>query len=588
MSMQTDTEGLEWLVINDFTPGIEQRLHSGSISGASPARHGAARADNTYRCIGLPRGGLAPLPKRDYTLTHPSPPSSADFAYLTAMRILGPAADHRHNQSIVGANGYHPPFYARDLDLRQFQLLLGFSWLRSSDNVKRARIQRVPLHRSTTPVDLHSFTAAGTSGSTDIREVVYSGVGRAAITGGADYPIYQTCMFGFNTSENVEDAAFAFPYPEGFRVCWPDTTAAGSVQTNTAGVLDANGDEAGMIVAHQNRWLEAANNKMEAGPRGDGGMDLGYAAEDIGYTEPNDTGNFSSIPTVIGNEDPYGYGVMASLSASDLLVIKNQGGAYLVQGDFASPTVRHMPGVVSTGGIQCYGAMTPVGFVYGVNYGGVYAWTGGDGSDKISAALEDDFWICSDADPVRLFQGQFYVWKDWVLTPNNWLFDTVTKSWWRLEDPSVRQFWLWAADPVTNYLYGGVVKFNNNAATDEYVHGWNPSSYASDYSWQSQPFPVSLLRQTVVREIHLVTQGTGTVAITLSGSGNPDVTVTFTIPADYSDQPILLRQRLNWEGSNLSVRIVAAHTSTGPAPIVNAVRLGHREGPMVPETGVLS
>src|SRR4051794_36173215 len=65
---------LQTLDITDFTPGIYSA--GGSPTRLIPAPLGAAQLTNTYRCIGLKNGGLAPLPAIARTYNAPSNPDA--------------------------------------------------------------------------------------------------------------------------------------------------------------------------------------------------------------------------------------------------------------------------------------------------------------------------------------------------------------------------------------------------------------------------------------------------------------------------------------------------------------------------------
>src|ERR1700677_1198206 len=59
-----DNAGYQWLHIDDFTPGIYDFDFTNQVGSNdfTPPPLGSARRSGTFGCVGLPNGGLAPLP----------------------------------------------------------------------------------------------------------------------------------------------------------------------------------------------------------------------------------------------------------------------------------------------------------------------------------------------------------------------------------------------------------------------------------------------------------------------------------------------------------------------------------------------
>lgn len=264
---------------------------------------------------------------------------------------------------------------------------------------------------------------------------------------------------------------------------------------------------------------------------------------------------------------------MSSLTASDLLIIYNSGGASLIQGDLAAPVIRRLPNVPGTRGIFVEGASTPQGFIYIQNRGGAYIWAGGDAAQLISPQLDDDFWFISGTEVVQQYAGSCAYWRDYVLLPNNWLYDTKTQSWWKLEDNATLTYWIYRINPTNNMLYAFVPIFTQNATN---ISGFSPATLASTYSWQSQPFYPAEDGTVEMMELLVIAQGTigDTLTFTLTAIDSAQVdtqvvTLTATTPTYYR------RNLTGATGAVWQVRVQAS--SVGNAPVLYEYRLGYED-----------
>lgn len=138
----------------------------------------------------------------------------------------------------------------------------------------------------------------------------------------------------------------------------------------------------------------------------------------------------------LGGLVPSSVGSVASMNASQLLIVKRHGGASIVTGDMGSPTVVDMPSVTPTHEDPNIGVATPLGYTYG-STSGVWAWAGSDSSQLLSPQFDDAFWVHDMADRAADDQprGKFNFSHPWLFAPNGFLFNFETQSWWRLESP---------------------------------------------------------------------------------------------------------------------------------------------------------
>lgn len=295
----------------------------------------------------------------------------------------------------------------------------------------------------------------------------------------------------------------------------------------------------------------------------------------------------NAMSTIYVEENPFGYGAMASLNANECLLIKQMGGGVSVRGAVAgSTTVVRLPGLASTQSFYNIGVHTPYGYFYGSTRG-CWLWSGGDQSVLVSPDLPGRFLIASDEsiDDYLGMKGSFTFIEPFLFAPNSWVFDTRTESWWRLQEHpdltdnypmGLRNIWhsidtkglVWA---FPSYLAIG--------PSDEV--GWNVFCQLYDldvpdsrFQWTSQPLAKTQAREVTFREIILHTSGKGTVTITLTGIDGQESTATF--PVD-SNQRVALRGDVSLASADVVCRIRSEASDPDlPAPYVHRVRLGHQ------------
>lgn len=573
---------LQWLEIRDWTPGIRQRSQNdpayrtagvtSPVYGLVSQAHGVGAVDGTFRCIALPDGGIGPLPREGTGLARTGNPLPANTtAFVTGFGILGP--------TVAPFSGPGPTFARpvyQDINARNNSLIVGYHYDSGSDRV--VNLERwFQLNGGALTFDtIFTQTETGTAGNPP--GAVWTAFGRSSLSGGGTNvgpPMVAASYTGYGGT------------PFGFTLGFPDPHNPTST-TPVGGSLVGNSNPSGMVVAHQSRFVFMTETVWAQGRS----ALWSQTNEDIVYTVPNDFfyggfGPASGFASNFSPEDPVGIGVAASLSSSDLLLIKHQYGAYLIQGDLDAPMVRRLPGVMPTMGATQKGALTPIGFVYGSNGGGVYVWNGGDGSTNISQQLDPSFWQLQlqaheniSTTGVRRFQGQFAAWGEWVLAPNNWVYDTNTNSWWRLQDPAVHQFWMYQPDILTPTLYACGPTFSNT--NNLFVLDYDKTLGATNWTWQSQPIVIGNYRRIDIKDMVVVFQSQsstgGTLTVTLSDDTGTTYTkvityahnggrvqvARFTVAPVYSNDAYF-RVSLNADGG--------ANT----APIVNLIRFGYED-----------
>jgi len=318
------------------------------------------------------------------------------------------------------------------------------------------------------------------------------------------------------------------------------------------------------------------------------------------YTDPpNGLALLDSIEVFV-QEDPNGYGAWGSQSASELFLVKNRIGGVVISGDLNSPTVTVLPGVTPTYGLMSRGASTSIGFVYASQDRGLWAWNGGNTSQKISENLDDNFMLNGEvAGPtptVPIERGpvvDIHRWGDWIVCTNDWLFDTNLGGWWKLPtgtlgDGQNHQWFQSSSDG--NTLYAAYAVPSASCAIDVYtrINTSGNVTPSSTFSWESYPIrppTVTKNRNIDIREVTVRAQGKGTVTVALTGlqgaTGgvvSPSSTLTFETTPDIT-QPSVQRITGGLNAQDVQIALTSTAESTGAAPIIYSVAIGYTETP---------
>lgn len=627
----------EWITVSDFTPGIYGDVHgAGGLTNPSDTtrgailRDGAATIEHTYACHADASGALVPLPARTSAKTQTLLPEGNIYAsidryptgyvgaYLMDAHVIGGA-------SVTGNSG--PAVFA----LWQFY----YSPLGTASNYKRMMLGRsyrpdgstfdflwdssdptVFTSQALSPMSIVSGFGAETAGYPisfdNLSRLVGVGLSRgtsiahsAAAIVATDTPLttYDTdvsanYMIGTNSYGGW---AFIHPDPTG-------TSTSVRLLSQQSGITPTYIFYANpyMMAEHQGRFLALTsyNTAVETS------MALFHTR--LAYTAPLDPASIAG-PTnlhgaiVLERGQLQGFGAMASLSADELLVIGHSGGALLIRGDVANPTIVQLPYVESTHGLVYHPAVTPIGVVY-ASRRGIYVWSGGDTSKRLSGPLDGVFFdhvtggetyannsnsaTANRAKGIAT-KGRLGFWHPFVCVPNNYLYDIDSDAWWRLCAPSTNYsipYNVYQTDAVTGLLYAFPYKITNeqNSMCDAY----DPAVLAAAYSWRSQPLVQSRDRNFTIQTVELVasnpTATNSTVTVTVEGIDDAGAltsrTVTFTLTGSGTSggRPQIIRQSLSSPDSGqtqgsitaryIQFRIEASNATV--APKIMSVGLG--------------
>jgi len=286
--------------------------------------------------------------------------------------------------------------------------------------------------------------------------------------------------------------------------------------------------------------------------------------------DPTVPANFDNTPKVFIPENPSGFAFMVSMSANEIFFVKTSHGGGYVSGSLDTGQVVSLP-MVTGAEITHTPAVSPIGVVYGNRRSGVWVWTHGDVATLLSPQMIPDFWVITQGADLDDYGGNAYALAscdDWILTPNNFLYDTTVKSWWRLEDPAVTN-WRFVTSQW-HYIYTAASFFTNTA--DSPVSFFKREDLADTFSWQSHPVWESVEDLVHVNDIGLIAEGNGEVTLTLTAL-NGD-TNSITIPLENCGFPERFRERLSIQGKYLQLRIESSSPNAFyPAPTVYSVTL---------------
>jgi hypothetical protein len=494
---------------------------------------------------------------------------------------LDPPIDPTHNQAeefrIIGLHSVSPVFWGPEaspgIDQDNTNIFLGVEWW--TNDTYYMRVTRYRRDYQYNPVWETIWSSPGDS-------VTY-------------HPNIRPRHIVFATQRsNHADAGVSGPVvvawaASGYAQFWPDDTDPSS---NTTVAMPGDASDINNVdrlvspdslVAHQGRIII-----MPLTLNAFGDKSVLAHNECMYWTAYNDLRqiDFPLAPNLffnvtVGPEAPVGYGVMASLTANELFLIKCRGGAYIIQGDIggagsSAPTSRTLPYVRSPGLAMNNGTYSPNGYLYFADGGGAWLWQGGDFSSHVTKHLQPEFW----RPPAQSLDGTENQWgyqwsqcdaaNNWVLAPNNWLWDTDLNAWWRADDPDDHVIHRWNVDWRSRFAYGTASGFRNQ--TDPALYEYDLAAFASDYSWQSQPLTTTIGSSVVLTDVEVVATGRGRVDVTVSSRQSPDgITQSFWSTSD--TLPDVQRQTFGVRGTHLTIRIQSyANDPDGAAPTVNEVR----------------
>lgn len=531
-----------WRRIGDFRGGI----HTAVAPGRPP---GVAQADGTYQCYASTSGSLIPLPRITDRIYRD--PSDFDSPSLTneQFRTVGLFANNpvysvsTTNANTLGIDECHTELFVAT----EYWTGAASSATIHLDVSRYLRNTQNPLWES-----IWSRSIAGQIYTGSVRpRVCYFASQRsnsASVTKSGPQVV------GFVFSGNAR----YFPSDTNTTASATDDMPADAVGDPQAGVLPTN------LVGHQGRMVIFPVYFTADG------ADQTYISSECAYwTEVNDANTIddalsSNYFNILGGyEQASGYGVIASLTANELFLVKTVGGGLFVAGDLNTPTVRTLPYVRSTGLSLNNGCSTPLGYIYPVDSSGIWLWSGGDTSEHITKHLSPEFWrpparvpAYSESPSAPSYghsNTSMCQWNEFVLLPNNFLWDTDEKGWWRVLDPDVIIMHRWVADDRGLRFWGAPNGWRSGA--EPVAWEFLRRKGATHYSWKSHPMEPTIEQTTRCEEVVVAGVGLGRVRVSVTTAEAPDTYASAEVEFTDASHTQIRRVRLPVAGTGLTFRI---------------------------------
>lgn len=562
--MPDDDRG-QWFTIDDFKPGIHQ-----NVSPNHPP--GVAQDIGTFGCYANSSGALIPLPGRTDIITSEELAGS-DNIVSEEYRIVG---------LFVNDPVFNPAEPVTGVFQSNSEIWVAFEWYDDGGTAGAdQQVKRVQRY-------LKNF------GITPGWEIIYT---RAVDLDFDPATRPKKCEFVSmrSNSANVDEAGpvvVAFVFNEIAQMFPDDTNTTVSATRylpgdnvddviETGGLLSVDG-----LVSHQGRAVIFPLTILGMGD------DQLYVTNEAFYwtlvnnlTTRDDTISGGFFKSIASFDNPTGYQVYQSLTADELLMIKARGGAIVVAGNLNDFQVRNLPNVRGTGHSMNRGTPSPRGFVYPIDNGGVWLWEGGDLSVNIAPQMDPNFWRPPPLVPSLGLVGDIFIpeqfeaewgysqtqccdWNQFVMLPNNWVWDTDHNGWWKIGDGSEFVIHRWAADWAGQVCYGTPSGFALNQ--DPVIFEFNKISPATTMQWKSHPLAGTIERRVVLREFILTADGDGEVEITVTSADGQTQSETFTI--DPALSPHVQATTFGVEGSHVTIHVVSTGVDEDtPAPTIHSL-----------------
>lgn len=543
----------QWIHIDDFSPGMFSPSNISTEQPVTNQQLGAADATATFACSSIKGGSLGPLPAL-----------VAGLEYSAYGGLPGTAT---------------------------MSTLIGFV---ITPQLSDGNYEIIAIFESDDGTD-HYVVAASyePGGSVNVISgpTITSGtIGNGLF--GAPYPVF--------TRANVDGSAG--PPPPGPVLIFPtavssDSSGAGGhlwlypelldPTSFTAQDLIVSGSSiTGQVVTYGNRIICLVGIDYDW-PTG-GGINVN---ENFNYTDPPESSNYGDQQTIFAVEEPWGYGAWGTMSVGELLLIKKYGGAVILNGDINVPSsVIPIPGVQPTGDIVGRGASTPFGFIYCSQNQGAWLWNGGNTSQKISQAMDDNFFDM-ETNVIESNNYGFFVehWQKWLMFSGNVWYDTDTGAFWNVYPKmgttigtlSGRDMWWYSLTRNANQILAAPLVLHDD--TDNVWMTLDNTTPSECYQWQSLPIHVVTnaervldIRQIIVRCSDPANTGLAEITVSLPNGSFSDTSNSTDNPIGVD--PTILRFNVGMGAQGLQdivVNVLAENTGAG-APIIESIDVEYK------------
>lgn len=324
----------------------------------------------------------------------------------------------------------------------------------------------------------------------------------------------------------------------------------------------------------------------------------------INYTNPSSgtapNVSINTTNTLIDYDQPSTFGGWGAVSSSEMLIVKAGMGGIIVSGDIFNPTISRAPAVQGTNGMMGVASQTPMGLVYVSSGAGVWAWSGGGASQKISSQVDDSFFdgvtYAGDVGYTSLMGGQSQNYNCQYV--NNLLFvnggkfyDPTTNSWWQLptymntaDTVGYQPFFYSPQSNATSGLGISAPWFtfaSNTTTYNETVYSWDvtaaitPPTGKFNSFWESNPIYLSNNSEIVeVQEIDVVMVGQGTLSLKVLSIGG--ATATYRTVTINTTQFKRFRIITEFETDVVVLQVGFTYATPGQTAVIESITLNYR------------
>lgn len=537
---------LQVMAINDFTPGIHRWTSGGNT--IYPASAPVGSAADAHRCYAIPGVGLAPF-----------------FTYQPC-QTFGSLGAGAAQQMVMG-----------NMDVLSTPTGNGDSLVTTFTNIYLGGNGLFSVTRGDmTPGSVVTPTQVYTSSQTPY--VGGFNVLNTIDVGGFQNPTHGNYLRNVITTDSMNFRWVIVPN-------WNDTSG---LSDSGFGAFAAPAVATPRMFYHNGVvgvWQSPSNTTTDGFVTG--------AGDQMNVAAPDTIGSFAfltlAFPELGGSVATWG-----SISTGEYVAIYGDGGAALINGGlvFSGITsIIKLPGVVGPGRAMGKGALSPIGLVYATDDDGVYVWNGSNSSQKLSQAVPDSgfyrFVIWNGSNLIGANQA---AWNQFVMFPNNWVFDSETNGFWLVEDPAVVDFQVHTAGSESaRYFYSSqgyaTAAVGNTTSITTYM--WDKMTNATSYYWLSNPISTAPGALVSIQTIELTatnpTSSPSTVTITPQApvgqvsfaQQNQAQPLVFTIPPFTTSWRGA--QRSGYTDYNTELRVDATNLTTNPAPIIHEITVGYTQ-----------
>lgn len=536
---------LKTIVINDFTPGINNQAFSTLTNSTvpftrTPSKNQVTSSANTYGCIGLPNGGLLLGPTVD-TVTSPylTFPSGSSNTVITGIYNSGP-----------------------------------FSYITTAQT--NGGVTQTSLYLDSGIVISKSLGANGTN----------------------DWPAFPFLTSIYNTGPY---AAAVYTSPVQSSVAhsyWATASTSGDFSGSM-------GRDGYAIPANGRVWLlESVIGVSGLFPQIFNCVS--YTDPSIPASDPNTT--FGTQKTFIDYDDPTTFGAWGTVTSGETMLIKNSMGGVLVTGDIFNPNVTLAPSVMGTNGMLGQACLSPLGLVYRSYANGVWVWSGGANATKLSPQLDDSVWpenssFYQTTAPKHSFSqaGLTYPFFNVQFINNCLFFDggffysLTTNSWWRLPPYATSSvpsaifapcFYIPRYQSAAQFsaIYANGPAPANVCQTTDYSFDVSVGSYSftppTGYYgsfWESNV--IQPTRSIIeVQEVYLLMQGKGTLSVACVGVGGQQLSFKqVTVSANAGYEQIKVSGKFETDGLILQIGWTNSSGDSNSTPIIDSIEIDYVE-----------